>query len=317
MSSKTKIFIDGSEGTTGLRIHERFGQRDDIELIPISAELRKDVEERKRLINQSDITFLCLPDAAARESVSLVENENVRIIDTSTAHRTEDGWAYGFPELSSVHRNRIKEGKRIAVPGCHATGFISLAYPIVSQGILPSDYPVAAFSLTGYSGGGKKMIAEYESDERPVELDAPREYALTQKHKHLKEMKKITGLSREPLFSPIVADYYSGMVVSLPLYTDYLKKETSPEKLAKFFAEYYAGEQFIKVMPYGAEEELKGMMAGNGCSGWDGLKIFVTGNEERVVLHAQFDNLGKGASGAAIQCLNIMRGCEENKGLNL
>lgn len=317
MSSKTKIFIDGSEGTTGLRIHERFGQRDDIELIPISAELRKDVEERKRLINQSDITFLCLPDAAARESVSLVENENVRIIDTSTAHRTEDGWAYGFPELSSVHRNRIKEGKRIAVPGCHATGFISLAYPIVSQGILPSDYPVAAFSLTGYSGGGKKMIAEYESDERPVELDAPREYALTQKHKHLKEMKKITGLSREPLFSPIVADYYSGMVVSLPLYTDYLKKETSPEKLAKFFAEYYAGEQFIKVMPYGAEEELKGMMAGNGCSGWDGLKIFVTGNEERVVLHAQFDNLGKGASGAAIQCLNIMLGCEENKGLNL
>ncbi len=317
MSSKTKIFIDGSEGTTGLRIHERFGQRDDIELIPISAELRKDVEERKRLINQSDITFLCLPDAAARESVSLVENENVRIIDTSTAHRTEDGWAYGFPELSPVHRNRIKEGKRIAVPGCHATGFISLAYPIVSQGILPSDYPVAAFSLTGYSGGGKKMIAEYESDERPVELDAPREYALTQKHKHLKEMKKITGLSREPLFSPIVADYYSGMVVSLPLYTDYLKKETSPEKLAKFFAEYYAGEQFIKVMPYGAEEELKGMMAGNGCSGWDGLKIFVTGNEERVVLHAQFDNLGKGASGAAIQCLNIMLGCEENKGLNL
>ena len=317
MSSKTKIFIDGSEGTTGLRIHERFGQRDDIELIPISAELRKDVEERKRLINQSDITFLCLPDAAARESVSLVENENVRIIDTSTAHRTEDGWAYGFPELSSVHRNRIKEGKRIAVPGCHATGFISLAYPIVSQGILPSDYPVAAFSLTGYSGGGKKMIAEYESDERPVELDAPREYALTQKHKHLKEMKKITGLSREPLFSPIVADYYSGMVVSLPLYIDYLKKETSPEKLAKFFADYYAGEQFIKVMPYGAEEELKGMMAGNGCSGWDGLKIFVTGNEERVVLHAQFDNLGKGASGAAIQCLNIMLGCEESKGLNL
>lgn len=317
MSSKTKIFIDGSEGTTGLRIHERFGQRDDIELIPISAELRKDVEERKRLINQSDITFLCLPDAAARESVSLVENENVRIIDTSTAHRTEEGWAYGFPELSPVHRNRIKEGKRIAVPGCHATGFISLAYPIVSQGILPSDYPVAAFSLTGYSGGGKKMIAEYESDERPVELDAPREYALTQKHKHLKEMKKITGLSREPLFSPIVADYYSGMVVSLPLYIDYLKKETSPEKLAKFFAEYYAGEQFIKVMPYGAEEELKGMMAGNGCSGWDGLKIFVTGNEERVVLHAQFDNLGKGASGAAIQCLNIMLGCEESKGLNL
>ena len=314
---KTRIFIDGSEGTTGLRIHERFQGRDDIELIPISQELRKDVEERRRLINQSDITFLCLPDAAAKESVSLVENENVKIIDTSTAHRTEEGWAYGFPELSRVHRNSIKEGKRVAVPGCHATGFISLAYPLVAEGILPVDYPVASFSLTGYSGGGKKMIAEYEAQDRAVEVDAPREYALTQKHKHLKEMKKITGLAREPLFSPIVADYYSGMVVCLPLHADYLKKEASPEKLAKFFAEYYGGEQFIQVMPYGAEEEIKGMMAGNGCSGFDGLKIYVTGNEERIVLNAQFDNLGKGASGAAIQCLNIMMGCAENKGLNL
>lgn len=315
---KAKIFIDGSEGTTGLRIYERFAGRDDIELLAISGELRKDREERARLINQSDITFLCLPDEAAKESVSLVENDQVRIIDTSTAHRTDAGWAYGFPELSKAHRKQIKEGKRVAVPGCHATGFISLAYPLVSSGILAPDYPVSAFSLTGYSGGGKKMIAQYEDAKRPGECDAPREYALSQQHKHLKEMKAVTGLSREPLFSPIVADYYSGMVVTLPIYMEYLKKISSPEDLCSFFEEFYAGEAFVKVMPFGAESELTGtMMAGNGCSGWDGLKIYISGNKDRVVLNAQFDNLGKGASGAAIQCLNIMLGCEESKGLNL
>lgn len=315
---KAKIFIDGSEGTTGLRIHERFAGRDDIELLAISGELRKDREERARLINQSDITFLCLPDEAAKESVALVENDQVRIIDTSTAHRTDEGWAYGFPELSAIHRKQIKEGKRVAVPGCHATGFISLAYPLVSSGILAPDYPVSAFSLTGYSGGGKKMIAQYEDAKRPGECDAPREYALSQQHKHLKEMKAITGLSREPLFSPIVADYYSGMVVTLPIYMEYLRKISSPEELCSFFEEFYAGEAFVKVMPFGAESELTGtMMAGNGCSGWDGLKIYISGNKDRVVLNAQFDNLGKGASGAAIQCLNIMLGCEESKGLNL
>ena len=312
---KAKIFIDGSEGTTGLRIHERFAERDDIEILTISKELRKDITEKKRLINQSDITFLCLPDDAARESVSLVENENVRIIDTSTAHRTSEGWAYGFPELSKQHRTNIKDGKRIAVPGCHATGFISLVYPLVSSEILPSDYPVSAFSLTGYSGGGKKMISQYETKERPDEFDAPREYALSQQHKHLKEMKAVTGLLREPLFSPIVADYYSGMVVTLPLYNEYLKNTLTPCELHSFFAEFYKGEEFIKVMPF--DPEGKGMMAGNGCAGWDGLKIYVTGNENRTVLNAQFDNLGKGASGAAIQCLNIMLGCEESRGLNL
>ncbi|NBJ92651.1 N-acetyl-gamma-glutamyl-phosphate reductase [Parablautia muri] len=313
----TKIFIDGSEGTTGLRIHERFSGRDDIELLPIDPEKRKDIEERKRLMNQSDITFLCLPDAAAKEAVGLVANDKVKIIDTSTAHRTQEGWAYGFPEISGAHRKNIMEGKRIAVPGCHATGFISLVYPIVREKILPADYPISAFSLTGYSGGGKKMIGEYEDKERTVEYDAPREYALSQKHKHLKEMKKVTGLLREPLFSPIVADYYSGMVVSVPLYGDFLKEGTTPEKLHGFLADFYEGQKFIKVMPFGSEDALKGMMAGNGCSGWDGLKIFVTGNEERMLLTAQFDNLGKGASGAAIQCLNIMLGCEEDKGLNL
>ncbi len=314
---KTKIFIDGSEGTTGLRIYERFEGRDDIELLPISSELRKDVAERKRLINESDITFLCLPDAAARESVSLVENENVRIIDTSTAHRTESGWAYGFPELSKNHRDAIKNGKRVAVPGCHATGFMSIVYPLVAGGLLPKDYPVAAFSLTGYSGGGKKMIAEYEAEERNNDIKAPREYALTQQHKHLKEMKAITGLAREPLFSPIVADYYSGMVVSVPLYTEYLSKCKNPKEMTEYFAKYYAGEKFIQVIENGNEDLYGGMLAGNTLSGWDGLKVYVTGNEERMVLSAQFDNLGKGASGAAVQCLNIMLGCEENKGLVL
>jgi len=314
---KTKIFIDGSEGTTGLRIYERFEGRDDVELLKISSELRKDVNERKRLINESDITFLCLPDAAARESVSLVENENVKIIDTSTAHRTEEGWAYGFAELSDAHRNAIKNGKRIAVPGCYATGFISLVYPMIAKGIMSADYPVSSFAMSGYSGAGKKVIAAYEADERPVDFDAPREYALTQEHKHLKEMKKITGLNKEPLFSPIICDYYSGMVVSLPLYTSMLNGVSSVEDVHKAISDFYAGEQFVKVMPLDAFAGEGNMLAGNACSGWDGLRIFVTGNADRIVLSSQFDNLGKGASGAAIQCLNIMLGCEESKGLNL
>lgn len=315
---KTKIFIDGSEGTTGLRIHERFQSREDVELLHIETELRKDREERRRLINSADIVFLCLPDAAARESVGLVENERVRVLDTSTAHRTQEGWAYGFPELSGEHRKRIVEGTRVAVPGCHATGFISAVYPLVHEGILPPDYPVSAFSLTGYSGGGKKMIGEYEDSGRDRELASPREYALSQGHKHLNEMERITGLSRKPLFSPIVADYYSGMLVSVPLYTEYLKGYDSPEKLAEFFAGYYAGQPLIRVMEPGAEAKCPGgMLSGNGCSGWDGLRLYVTGSEGRVVVSAQFDNLGKGASGAAIQCLNLMLGCPEEKGLNL
>lgn len=317
MSSKTKIFIDGSEGTTGLRIYERFEGRDDIELMPIDSKLRKDVKERKRLINESDITFLCLPDAAAEESVSLVENDKVRIIDTSTAHRTQEGWAYGFPELSGEHRKAIETGKRIAVPGCYATGFISLVYPMVKEGVLPYDYPVSAFGLSGYSGGGKKMIAAYEAGERPIEFEAPREYALTQSHKHLKEMKKIPGLKREPLFSPIVSSYYSGMVMSVPLYTELLDKAHTPEEAHKVLSDFYEGQKFIKVMPLDAQAGEGNMLSGNACSGWDGLRIFVTGNEDRIVLSSQFDNLGKGASGAAIQCLNIALGCEEDKGLHL
>jgi len=316
---KTKIFIDGSEGTTGLRIHERFAGRDDVEILPIASELRKDAGERKRLINESDITFLCLPDAAARESVSLIENENVRIIDTSTAHRTEEGWAYGFPELSGEFRDKISKGKRIAVPGCYATGFISLVYPLIQSGILPRDYPVATFAMSGYSGAGRKAIAVYESKDRAPEFDAPREYALSQQHKHLKEMKTVCGLTQEPLFSPIVSDYYSGMVVSLPIYTNLLNKKVTPEELHDFYASYYdaAKQPFIKVRKFGCEEEMRGFLSGNGKSGWDGLEIFITGNEERLLVSSRFDNLGKGASGAAIQCMNLMTGCEETKGLNL
>lgn len=317
MSGKVKIFIDGSEGTTGLRIHERFAERDDVELLPISSELRKDKEERKKLINSSDITFLCLPDAAAEESVSLVENDHVKIIDTSTAHRTMEGWAYGFPELSKAHREAIATGNRIAVPGCYATGFISLVYPMVAEGLISADYPVSAFGISGYSGGGKKMIAAYEAEEREDALLVPREYALSQAHKHLKEMKKIPGLKREPLFSPIVADYYSGMVVSVPVYTELMNKGKTPQEVWKYLAEFYAGSRFVRVMPFGAEEESANMLAGNAMSGRDSLRIYVTGNEDRILLSSQFDNLGKGASGAAIQCLNIALGCEETKGLHL
>lgn len=317
MKMKTKVFIDGSEGTTGLRIHERFAGRDDIELLPIDPKKRKDVNERKRLINQSDITFLCLPDDAARESVSLVENDQVKIIDTSTAHRTQEGWAYGFPELSKEHRQKIKTGKRIAVPGCYATGFITIIYPLIAGGILPADYPVSAFAMSGYSGAGKKTIAVYEAAERDKELDAPREYALSQSHKHLKEMQKITGLDRAPLFSPIICDYYSGMLLTTPFYADMLSKEKTPEGIHTFLKEYYAGQKFVKVMPFGKEADYNGFLAGNACSGWDGIEIYVTGNEDRILVSTRFDNLGKGASGAAIECLNIMLGCEDDKGLNL
>ncbi len=315
--SKTKVFIDGSVGTTGLRIFERFSVRDDIELLQISEELRKDPEEIKKFINASDVTFLCLPDAAAREAVALCDNENVKIIDTSTAHRTAEGWAYGYPELSPAHRDAIKNGKRIAVPGCHATGFITLVYPLIANGIMPADYPVSAFSLTGYSGGGKGMIAEYEGEDRDKELDSPRAYGVSQMHKHLPEMQAITGLKNKPIFTPIVADYYSGMLVSIGLFTDLLSKKVTPEEVHAMFEQHYAGEKFVKVMPFGAEAETRNFIGSNNCSGWDGIEIYVTGNEERIMVSSRFDNLGKGASGAAIQCLNVILGCDEAKGLNL
>ena len=314
---KKKVFIDGSEGTTGLRIFERFASRDDIELLKISSDLRKDPAEISKFINASDITFLCLPDQAAREAVALCTNPDTIIIDTSTAHRTAPGWAYGYPELSPAHREAIRTGKRIAVPGCHASGFITLVYPLVASGILPADYPVSAFSLTGYSGGGKKMIAEYEGMHRDIELESPRVYGVSQKHKHLPEMQAICGLTRQPLFSPIVADYYSGMLVTVNLYADLLNGDQTPESIHEMFEKHYAGEKFIKVMPLGAEAETRNFLGSNNASGWDGMQIFVTGNADRIQVSSRFDNLGKGASGAAIQCLNVVLGCDEAKGLNL
>ena len=314
---KTKVFIDGSEGTTGLRIHERFSERDDIELLTIRPELRKDPEERRRLINASDITFLCLPDAAAIEAAGLCDSPDTVIIDASTAHRTEPGWAYGFPELSSGFRQAVAGGKRIAVPGCYASGVIALAYPLVQGGILPADYPVSVFAVSGYSGGGKKLIGKYEEEGRDKKYDSARMYAWGQTHKHLKEMKKIAGLKREPLFCPMTTNYHSGMIVQLPLYTELLGKKAAPEEIRDYLAEYYQGEKFMRVLPFGADVEAGGEIFSDACAGWDGMEILVTGNAERIVVSSRFDNLGKGASGAAMQCMNIVLGCDEAKGLHL
>ena len=315
--NKPKIYIDGQEGTTGLRIFERFAGRDDIEILTIDPALRKDADERKKLINASDITFLCLPDAAAKEAVSLVDSDHVRIIDASTAHRTADGWAYGFPELSAAHREAIVTGKRIANPGCHATGFVSLVYPLVAAGVLPKDAALTCFSLTGYSGGGKKMIAQYGDENRDTALDSPRLYGLTHMHKHLPEMKTVCGIDQSPLFTPIVADYYAGMLVSVPLMAGQLKGISSLAQLHECYADAYAGQKMIRVMPLSAQTDVGGFLASNGCAGWDGLEVYVTGNDERMMVCARFDNLGKGASGAAVQSMNIMLGCDEAKGLNL
>ena len=314
---KKKVFIDGSEGTTGLRIYERFSSRDDIELVKIAPEVKKDPAVRSKLINESDIVFLCLPDAAARESVSLIENENVIILDTSTAHRTNDDWNYGIPELSVKHREKIKNSKRITVPGCYPSGLISMCYPLISGGILPADYPVVTYAVSGYSGAGKNAISQYEESDRASELDAPRVYGLNQQHKHVNEMQKITGLERAPIFTPIICNYYSGMTVCLPLYSHLLIGDQSPQSIHKYLTEYYAGQKLIHVMEFGKEAETNGFLSGNSRSGRDGLDIYVTGNSERIQITACFDNLGKGASGAAIQCMNIIMGCDETKGLSL
>ncbi len=314
---KTKVFIDGSEGTTGLRIFERFQVRDDIELLKIDSDKRKDPEEIRKFINASDITFLCLPDAAAIEAVGLCDNPDTVILDTSTAHRTAEGWAYGFPELSAEHREAIVKGKRIAVPGCYASGFIGLAYPLVKGNILPADYPVSVFAVSGYSGGGKKLIGKYEEEGRDAKYDSARMYAWGQTHKHLKEMKAITGLEREPLFCPMTTNYHSGMIVQIPLFTDLLCVKKTPEQIRDYLADYYKNEKFIRVLPFGADVEAGGEIFSDAAAGWDGYEILVTGNDDRIVVASRFDNLGKGASGAAIQCMNLVLGCEEDKGLNL
>ena len=316
---KAKVYIDGSAGTTGLRINERLENRKDIEIIRIPDELRKDNDTRAKYINEADIVFLCLPDDASREAVSFVKEDNNRtvIIDASTAHRTNPEWAYGIPELCDDFRNKIKSSKRIAVPGCYASGFAMMVYPLVKMGIMGNDYPVCVTALSGYSGAGKKAIELYESEGKTNDLYAPREYALSQSHKHLKEMKIISGLKCEPLFTPVVDDYYSGMVVSLPLYASLLKVKMTPEALCEKYKEFYKGEQFIHVRDFGAESKENGFLPANAMSGRDDAEIFVTGNDERLLVSARFDNLGKGASGAAVQCMNMVLGCDENTGLNI
>lgn len=311
-----KVYIDGQEGTTGLKILERFKGRNDIELLRIDPEKRKDNDERKRLINASDFTILCLPDAASIEAVSFIENENTRVIDASTAHRTNPEWAYGFPELSEAHREKIRASKRVAVPGCYASGFLSMAFPLVKNGILPVDYPVTVHAVSGYSGAGKKGIAQYEDENRAKEFNTPRQYALTQSHKHLPEMQIIAGLTYKPMFNPYVCDYFAGMVVSLPLHTRLLSKKYTPSDIKSMFDEHYNGSKFIKVAELNGTDVLtNGFIGANELAGTNNMEIIVSGNDEQILVCSRLDNLGKGASGAAVQCLNIMMGVDETVGL--
>ena len=310
-----KVYIDGQEGTTGLKILERFEGRNDIELLKIDGEKRKDPAERKRLINSADFVLLFLPDAAAREAVSFVENNHVRIIDASTAHRTDPGWAYGFPELSPEHREKIRNSKRVANPGCYASGFISICYPLVKAGLAPQFYPVFAYATSGYSGAGKKAIAAYESDDKPEELLSPRQYALDMNHKHLPEMQKISGLAYKPMFNPIVDNYYSGMVVSIPLQGRLLQKRFTPEQIRDVLYDNYKDSNFVEVKPAGSECVPDGFLTSNGLSGTNRMEIYVFGDNDQMLLCSRLDNLGKGASGAAVQCLNIMMGIDETTGL--
>ena len=305
-----KVFIDGSAGTTGLRIRGMLEKRADVSLITLSEEARKDTAARKDALNAADVAFLCLPDDAAREAVSLVENSDTIVIDASTAHRTSPAWAYGFPELSAQHRAAIAHGKRIANPGCYASGFIALVYPLIAAGIVSPDYPFVCHAVSGYSGAGKKGIAEYEAADRPACYDTPRLYALGQQHKHLPEMKAVCGLTRTPVFNPYVCDYYCGMTVNVPLFADLLAKRMTAEELEEVYRAHYAGQRFVKV-----GKEPSGYVSANTLNGTNDLEILVNGNEERILLTARLDNLGKGASGAAIQNMNIALGLDEGVSL--
>lgn len=309
---KTKVYIDGQSGTTGLQIFDRIGQREDLELLRIPEELRHDPAERKKYLNNADIVFLCLPDDGAREAVSFIDNPEVRVIDASTAHRTSPDWTYGFPELSKEQRESIRSSKRVANPGCHATGFISVTAPLVRMGILPKDYPMSCYSLTGYSGGGKKMIAEYEASDRSALLDAPGIYGLNLRHKHLPEMQAVTGLQFPPVFMPVVDDYYKGMATSILLQNRLLNGQPSAEEICAKLADYYKDERFVKVVPFGEQDS---KLYANKLAGTNRLEIVVCGHEEQTTVTALFDNLGKGASGAAVQNMNIMLGLPEETGL--
>lgn len=312
----TKIFIDGQAGTTGLRIHERLENRSDLELITLTEDNRKDAEARRTAIQESDITFLCLPDAAAREAVALAGDADVRIIDASTAHRTNPDWAYGFPELSPAHREKICNSNRVAVPGCYASGFASLMYPMVQSGLLPKDYPVQCFAMSGYSGGGKAMIAEIESADRAPELFSPRFYGLANNHKHLPEMQIISGLEKKPMFTPIVDDYYNGMLVCVPVQAAIAGHDLPPEQVHAMFEQHYAESNFVHVKPLGTTEEMTATkLTCNDLRDTNQMEIFVFGDAEQILLCSRLDNLGKGASGAAVQCMNIMLGLDETTGL--
>ena len=303
-----KVFIDGSAGTTGLKVAARLSERKDIAMITLDETVRKDVKARQDAMNQADVVFLCLPDDAAIEAVPLVENENTVIIDTSTAHRVAEGWTYGFAELSGL-REKIQTAKRIANPGCHASGFISLATPLTENKIIPKEMQLSCFSLTGYSGGGKKMIAEYEAEGRNVLLDAPRLYGLTQMHKHLPEMKKIAGLEKDVIFSPIVAPYFAGMEVVIPISPAELS--TTAAQIKEVYQDYYK----TKIVHFNEKADEDGFLSAGAFAGKDDMEISLAGNEERLLLISRFDNLGKGASGAAIQNMNIALGIEESEGL--
>ncbi len=308
-----KIFIDGKEGTTGLRIFERLGSRSDIEIITLPEEKRKDPASRKQALNSADIAFLCLPDAAAKESVSMIENENTVVIDTSTAHRTDPDWTYGFPEISEEIAKALPTSKRIAVPGCHASGFIALVSPLVEAGILSKDVLLTCHSVTGYSGGGKKMIAAYESTDKPLLYNAPRQYGLTQQHKHLKEMKAISEINNEPVFCPIVSDFYSGMCVTVPLFASQLENGKTIDDIKNIYKNKYTN----KFVTYKENADEEGFISAVALGGKDNMEIAIFGNNDRILLVARYDNLGKGASGAAIQCLNSVLGVNSDTGLVL
>ena len=304
----TKIFIDGSAGTTGLRIRERLGSRPDLTLLTLPEELRKNPEARREMLNTADVAFLCLPDAAAVEAVSLIENDHTAVIDTSTAHRVSEGWAYGFAELSAEHRQAIITSKRVANPGCHASGFIAGVYPLVKHGVIPADFPLTAYSLTGYSGGGKKLIAEYEDAGRDARHESHRIYGTNLTHKHLPEMQKICGLTRKPVFSPILGDFYAGMATSVLL--PGIDAQTAWEALR----DHYAGQKLVSVAPLGGDETV---VYASTYAGKDTMRIQVSGQRDQCMVTAIFDNLGKGASGAAIQNMNLLLGLDEATGLSL
>ena len=311
-----RIYVDGQEGTTGLRIHEMLARRSDVEVLRIDPDKRKDPAERARLLNAADVAFLCLPDAAAREAVALVTNPATCVIDASTAHRTVAGWTYGLPELCAGQREAIRRAKRIANPGCHATAFVLLMRPLVDAGLLPAGAPVTASSITGYSGGGKKMIEQYQAGGDPV-LTAPRPYALTLSHKHLPEMQACTGLARPPVFMPIVASFYKGLAVSVPLHLDLLKPGTTGATLQAALAAHYAGERFVRVMPLGGDPSTveSGFFDVQACNDSNHADLFVFANERQALLVCRLDNLGKGASGAAVQSMNVHLGVDEGLGL--